>query len=211
MSKDFFTKNNFTKFLESHGHSLDQTINIPMHCKLNVDPNDFFTFMYENWNESNTQPYQASPYYTEITNEQMALAREVGYHNGNLFKRDWGRLEKHNSTLKEIIGKNNFTKMGIDEKHTLVRILCYEPGNLFPVHWDEYETWWKKFGTDKTPTRFSVLINPWSWGQYLQLHTTVITNWQPGDCYIIPHNVLHCSGNGGIVPKVTLTITSLYE
>jgi len=197
--------------LDSHGYDINEKIDIPKHCELKIDPQDFFDFMYENWDDANTSPYQPGPYYTPITNIQRKLSNQIGYHNGNCFKRDWGRKEQHNAKLKEIIGQENFDRIGIDQKNTLVRILCYEPGNVFPVHWDEYETWWKKFNIDKNPTRFSVLINPWSWGQYLQLHTTVITNWQPGDCYIIPHNVLHCSGNGGIVPKITLTVTALYE
>jgi hypothetical protein len=39
----------------------------------------------------------------------------------------------------------------------------------------------------------------------------MITNWTPGDSYVIPTRVLHCSGNGGVVPKVTLTVTGLVE
>jgi|TARA_R100000030_G_scaffold22667_2_gene16296 hypothetical protein len=209
MEEDFFTQNNFTKMLDQYGYDINEHIEIKKHCQIDIDPNDFFKFMSKHWMDANTAPYKPNAHYSKITNEQLRLTQEVGYHNGNTLKRDWGKLEQHNSELKEIIGNNHLEKIGIDPKYTLVRLLCYEPGNVFPVHWDEYESWWKKFNIDATPTRYSVLINPWSWGQYLQLHTTVITNWQPGDCYIIPNKVLHCSGNGGIVPKITLTITSL--
>ena len=86
------------------------------------------------------------------------------------------------------------------------------PGNIFPVHTDLFEGWRDKFNIhdpDIMPTRFNVLLNKYSWGQYLQVHNTMITMWEPGDTYIIPKNVLHCSGNGGVVPKITLTVTGL--
>jgi len=209
MEEDFFTKNSFTEFLKENNYDINEKIDINKHCKLDIDVNKFFQFMNKYWMDANTAPYKPNDHYSDITNTQLKHTHAVGYHNGNTLKRDWGKREEHNQELKQIIGKENLDKMGIDEKYTLVRLLCYEPGNLFPVHWDEYESWWKKFKIDAVPKRFSVLVNPWSWGQYLQLHTTVITNWQPGDCYVIPNKVLHCSGNGGIVPKVTLTITSI--
>jgi len=209
MDENFFIENNFTKMLDSHGYDINQRIEIKKHCRIDIDPKKFYRFMCQHWSQANILPYKPNPHYTEITNQQLRLTQEVGYHNGNTLKRDWGKREEHNAELKKIIGKENLEKIGIDEKYTLVRLLCYEPGNMFPVHWDEYESWWKKFELDETPKRYSVLVNPWSWGQYLQLHSTVITNWLPGDCYIIPNQLLHCSGNGGIVPKITLTITSL--
>lgn len=208
MEENFFVENNFTKMLDSHGYDINEKIEIKKHCRIDIDPKKFFQFMCQHWDQANIMPYKTNPHYSEITNQQLRVTQEVGYHNGNTLKRDWGKREEHNSELKKIIGNENLQKIGIDEKYTLVRLLCYEPGNIFPVHWDEYESWWNKFGLDETPKRYSVLVNPWSWGQYLQLHTTVITNWRPGDCYIIPDKLLHCSGNGGIVPKITLTITS---
>ena len=102
--------------------------------------------------------------------------------------------------------------LDLDPDTCLVRLLCYLPGNIFPVHWDGFEGWAEKFdGWHLTPTRVSVMVSPWSWGHYLQVHDKMISNWIPGDTYIVPDKVLHCSGNGGVVPKVTLTITGLKE
>jgi hypothetical protein len=90
-------------------------------------------------------------------------------------------------------------------------LLCYNPGNILPVHKDGFEGWRKMFNKpDINPYRYSVMISPWDWGHYLQLHDQMITNWNPGDTWVVPHDVWHCSGNGGVMPKVTLTVTGEY-
>ena len=212
MNKELFTKNKFTNFLDDAGYDLSVPFELKKHCELNINPEDFFQFMEINWMDSYCLPYEPRAILDPTSNIQAEFANQLGYHSGNTLKRDWGKNNPaHDGVLKEIIGNDNFAKMGIDPATTLVRLLCYQPGNIFPLHWDGFEGWQQKFKIDKMPTRYSVLVNPWSWGQYLQIHDNMITNWVPGDTYIIPKDVLHCSGNGGILPKVTLTITGLPE
>ena len=207
-----FTSNEFTKYLDSYGYDINVPFDLKQHCKLDIDPTQWFEFMSDNWINCYCFPYEPRPNLDPVSNDQTTHANRIGYHTGNSIKRDWGKNEPlHDDVFKEFIGKDNFDRMGVDPDTTLVRLLCYQPGNVFPVHWDGFEGWNAKFGIDKTPTRFSVLINPYSYGQYLQIHDKMITNWSPGDTYVIPEGVLHCSGKGGIVPKVTLTITGLME
>ena len=212
MDKKSFTENEFTQFLDNRGHNLNEPLDIPLHCNLKIKPDDFFDFMEKEWMNSSVLPYEPRAILSKEANEQMRLANQFGYHTGNTIKRDWGKLDEHNETFKKLIGKENFELLDLDPDTCLVRLLCYLPGNIFPVHWDGFEGWAEKFdGWHLTPTRVSVMVSPWSWGHYLQVHDKMISNWIPGDTYIIPDKVLHCSGNGGVVPKVTLTITGLKE
>jgi hypothetical protein len=203
-----FTRNSFTDFLDEQGYAIADSVPVEKLCTLKVDPADWFEFMQDNWMDCFCAPYEPRPILDDLSNQQMLLANHHGYHSGNTIKRDWGKDPKHDAQFKELV---DVTPLGLDPATTQIRLLCYQPGNIFPVHWDGLEGWGERFGIDKTPTRFSVLVNPYSWGQYLQIHNTMITNWTPGDSYVIPTRVLHCSGNGGVVPKVTLTVTGLVE
>lgn len=207
-----FEQNEYTDFLALQGHDIQSPLDVPLHCKLDIDLSQWYDFMQENWDNCFHVFYEPRPILTAASNREMELAQRVGYHSGNTVKRDWGKEPDIDALFKEFLGAENFRRMGIDPDTTLVRLLCYMPGNIFPVHTDLFEGWRDKFNIhdpDVMPTRFSVLLNKYSWGQYLQVHNKMITMWEPGDTYIIPNNVLHCSGNGGVVPKITLTVTGL--
>ncbi len=204
-----FVENEFTKFISDNNQDLSIHLPLEKHCTLKFNNTDFYDFMFKDWGTSSCLPYEPRPNSDDFSNLQMTFARNLGYHTGNTLKRDWGRKPEENSEFKEIIGLDNFNLLGIDPNRTLIRLLCYMPGNMLPLHIDGYEGWQQFFNTDEVPKRFSVLVNDWSWGQFLQLHDNVITNWSCGDTYIIGQNVWHCSGNAGILPKVTLTITGV--
>lgn len=207
MKKSDFTTNVFTDYLDSTGLNFDERIDIPLHARMEINSDKWFQFMSDNWHEGYS--YETSSRNDATTNQQIRLANAVGYNNANTLKRDWGKDENHRQIFKDFIGDENFKLIGIDPDTVLVRLLCYLPGTTLPLHWDNYEAWQKRFNTSERPMRLSVLVNPYSWGQYLQIHNTMLSNWTPGDTYIIPPNVLHCSGNGGIVPKITLTLTGV--
>jgi len=204
-----FTENQFTKLIRKNGQNLSDHLPLEKHAELVFNNEDFYTYMYNDWGSSSCQPYDVRPNMDDFSNKQMTYARDLGYHSGNTLKRDWGRKPTENSALKEILGLNNFKLLDINPDRTLIRLLCYLPGNMLPVHIDGYEGWQQFYQTEEIPKRFSVLVNDWSWGQFLQVHDNVITNWHSGDTYVIGENVWHCSGNAGILPKVTLTITGL--
>jgi hypothetical protein len=86
----------------------------------------------------------------------------------------------------------------------------------FCVYWntcpdnDGFEGFKRLYGKDGS-TRFFVAVSDWDWGHVLQVHDNIISNWQPGDTYIIPAGVCHASANFGIAPKYTLTITGVRQ
>lgn len=202
-----FFENDLTKLIASSGQDLKTKMPLEKHCTLDIDNKVFYDYMYENWTTCNCQPYDVRPNMDDLSNKQMSIARELGYHSGNTLKRDWGRHPEENLALCEMLGNDNIKLLGIDPNRTLIRLLCYMPGNFLPVHVDGTEAWQQYYKTTDVPKRFSVLVNDWSWGQFLQIHNNVLTNWNVGDTYVINKGVWHCSGNAGILPKVTLTIT----
>lgn len=209
MDTSSFLSNSFSDLLQAHKVDLDAEINIPLLTQMKIDCNEWFQWMSDHWDEGQTLPYiRSDSIKQETTNRQIELAAELGYSPHNTSSRQWGRSNlEHTEQFKQLIGAENWKKIDIDPDTVLIKLLCYFPGNFLPLHWDEFEPWQQRFNTDVMPTRLSVLINPWSWGHYLQIHSHVITRWNPGDVYCIPSHVWHCSGNGGILPKVTLTIT----
>jgi len=210
--KDNFLSNDFTKYLDTMQVDLNEPLDVPLHCNIDINSDVWFEWMTNNWMDCTTLTYEPRPVHDATSNLQTELANQLGYHNGNTLKRDWGKyVPHHNDEFKEIIGDKNFERIGLDPDTVLVRLLCFLPGNIFPVHSDGMEGWKSMFNIDKDATRFSVFISPWSWGHYLQIHDNMLTNWKSGDTYIVPSGVMHCSGNGGILPKVTLTLTGLYD
>lgn len=211
MLKQEFTKNDFTDFLDQRNYDLSEHYELIPKIQLDVNPDEWFEFMAKNWYNGLTMHYEPRHNLDAASNEQTALANKLGYHSGNTLKRDWGKNNpQHDRLFKEMLGRDNFDRIGMDPETSLVRLLCFTPGNMLPVHWDGFEGWEAKHGIkDKTPVRYIGFISPWSWGHYLQIHDNFVTNWEPGDIYKVPSGVLHTSGNGGIVPKVTITITGL--
>ena len=213
MLKQEFTRNEFTDFLDARDYNISEHYDLEPKVKLDINPDDWFEFMEKNWYTGLTMHYEPRHNLDATSNEQTAMANRFGYHSGNTLKRDWGKNNpQHDELFKEMLGQDNFDRIGMDPKTSIVRLLCFTPGNILPVHWDGFEGWEAKFGIKgKTPMRYIGFISPWSWGHYLQVHDNFITNWEPGDMYKVPAGVLHNSGNGGIVPKVTLTFTGLID
>ena len=87
-------------------------------------------------------------------------------------------------------------------------LLEYMPGHCLPLHYDGFEGFKKIYKKDNS-TRFFVAVSDWDWGHVLQVHNNIISNWNPGDTYIIPAGVCHASANFGIAPKYTLTVTGV--
>lgn len=210
MDKQFFTNNLFTDYVDEHLANTRGSDHSSLYTSLTVNPDTWFQWMTDHWSEADKFTYEHNPTKQGESNSQIKLANEIGYTSANTAKLDWGRsVPSHNEDFIHILGQQNFDRLGIDSARVLIRLLCYLPGSFLPLHWDNFESWQTRFQSDETPSRFSVLINPWSWGHYLQIHSHMISTWNPGDTYEIPYKALHCSGNGGIVPKITLAITGI--
>ena len=88
----------------------------------------------------------------------MVNANWLGYNEHNTTETNWGLDPKHNSMLKELIGLDNFAKLRLDPKTTLVRLLEYKPGQILPLHSDGMEGFKRIYGK-QNPTRFFVAVS----------------------------------------------------
>ena len=127
--------------------------------------------------------------------------------------RDWGFNEHNTSSLQitddefpEIFEPyKKFTGFG---ECTAVALKQY-PGQFLPWHQDTYVGFRKKFkvSDDVEVTRYSLMLEDWHWGHYFLAGNSVFHQWKQGDFLQMPLKMHHTTCNGGIVPKLTMTIT----
>ena len=127
--------------------------------------------------------------------------------------RDWGFNEHNTSSLQitddefpEIFEPyKKFTGFG---ECTAVALKQY-PGQFLPWHQDTYVGFRKKFNVsdDVEVTRYSLMLEDWHWGHYFLAGNSVFHQWKQGDFLQMPLKMPHTTCNGGIVPKLTMTIT----
>lgn len=212
MNCNDFVQNNFTNWLDQQPNGkLDKKLDIDLETNLCLDLDKIYSWLSTYWHDAWTVWYEPKDFITDDSNHQTRLANQLGYTQGNTLKRDWGRknIDEHNQLL-DLIGQENLNLLDIDIDKTLVRCLVFMPGQMLPLHRDNYDTFCTKFSVPEHKCyRYSVLVNQWNSGQYLQIHDKMITNWKSGDVYKIPNGIFHCSGNGGILPKITFTITGV--
>jgi hypothetical protein len=200
----------FKKYLSDRNIDLKEHIQVDRLCTLDIDPKAFEDFANKNRQEATVKSYHPRPFLNSETNEQAINANWIGYNEHNTTETNWGLDPSHNRTLKDMVGRENFRRLGLDPEETLLRLLEYMPGQCLPLHYDGFEGFKRLYGKDGS-TRFFVAISDWDWGHVLQVHDNIISNWQPGDTYIIPAGVCHASANFGIAPKYTLTITGVRQ
>lgn len=203
-----FDNQYFKKYLKDKNIDLSEHLEISKHCRLELDPKTFENFVKENRDKAVVKSWHPRPFLSAMGNEQAINANWIGYNKHNTTETNWGLDPLHNEKLKDILGQNNFQKLGIDMDRSLVRLLEYLPGQCLPLHSDGLEGFKNLYKQDN-PKRFFVAVSDWDWGHVLQVHDNIISNWKAGDTYVIPANVFHASANFGIAPKYTLTITGI--
>ena len=127
--------------------------------------------------------------------------------------RDWGFNEHNTSSLQ--ITDDKFPEIfepykifsGFGEC-TVVALKQY-PGQFLPWHQDTYVGFRKKFNVpdDVEVTRYSLMLEDWHWGHYFLAGNSIFHQWKQGDFLEMPLKMHHTTCNGGIVPKLTMTIT----
>ena len=203
-----FDNQYFKKYLKDKNIDLSEHLEISKHCRLELDQKTFENFVKENRDKAVVKSWHPRPFLSAMGNEQAINANWIGYNKHNTTETNWGLDPLHNEKLKDILGQNNFQKLGIDMDRSLVRLLEYLPGQCLPLHSDGLEGFKNLYKQDN-PKRFFVAVSDWDWGHVLQVHDNIISNWKAGDTYVIPANVFHASANFGIAPKYTLTITGI--
>ena len=127
--------------------------------------------------------------------------------------RDWGYNEYNTSSLQitdeqfpEIFEPyKKFTGFG----ECTVVALKQNPGQFLPWHQDTYVGFRKKFNVpdDVEVSRYSLFLEDWHWGHYFLCGNSVFHQWKQGDFVQMPLKMHHTTCNGGIVPKLSMTIT----
>tara|TARA_Y100001937_G_C7123766_1_gene333879 strand:+ start:1270 stop:1890 length:621 start_codon:yes stop_codon:yes gene_type:complete len=203
-----FDNQYFKKYLTDRDVDLSTHIDVPKHCQLDINQEEFIQFAGKYRDRAVVKSWHPRPFLSAMGNEQAINANWIGYNKHNTTESNWGLEPEDNQLLKEIIGSTNFDLLAIDQDKALVRLLEYLPGQCLPLHSDGLEGFKKLYGED-SPIRYFVAISDWDWGHVLQVHDNMIANWKPGDAYVIPPNVFHASANFGISPKYSLTITGI--
>jgi hypothetical protein len=202
----------YTDYLNAQGISLSEHLELSK-IKLNLSFEPFKQFAQTH--EPLINYLIPKPYFSVESGglQQSVFNFDLGYNQYNATENNYGFSEEENKQLKVLLGKENFNKLDLDEDSTLIRLLVYYPGNGIPLHTDTFNSY-RSFYNMKSDAaidikRYFVAINPWDWGQFLQIHDNMIHHWAVGDCYQIPEGAYHLSANFGISPKYSLTITGV--
>ena len=208
MKNNAFTRQNYYhEYLKKKGVNLNEHLDIT-----SIEPHT--TIPYQeiiNWTNENLDKaikvgYVPRPYSTDDNIRQAVMLQHMGFNEHNTTNRNWGLDDEDNEKLIEMLGDSFFEDINIDKTKCLVRVLRYDPGHGIPLHSDGFGGFTDKFG-EGNAKRYFVAVSPWDWGHFFQLHDNMIHHWNPGYTVEVPYHVFHCSGNCGISPKYTLTVT----
>ena len=199
-------KGYYTDYLKEKNVSLDT------HLHLHPFKLDLHWQSLMEWGESNlhiatVKDYIPRPFTREDALRQAAMLQNLGYSRHNTTELNWGIEPEHNELLKSFLGDEALNQLNLDQESMLVRLLRYAPGHCIPLHTDSYDGFKKLYGDRGPIKRYFVAVSPWDWGHFLQVHDNMIHHWEPGYCVEVPNEAFHLSGNCGISPKYTLTIT----
>lgn len=198
------------KYVLDNGGDLSHPLDVPLHCTIKINPIDFKNYALKNQNQVTKKYIRPRPFLNADSNLQATHVNWIGYNEQNSTEYNWGVRPEENEDLKKIVGLENFNILGIDPDIVSVRLLWYNPGHMLPIHYDGKEGFIRLTGRDPD-VRFVVAVEDWDWGHFVQIHDKMLTNWKAGDTYIVPPKIFHLSGNAGIRPKLTLTITGVWK
>ena len=199
-------KGYYTDYLRERSISLDDHLHldpfkVEMHWQALIE-----------WAESNldlatVKDYIPRPFTREDALRQAVMIQNLGYSKHNTTELNWGIEPEHNEILKNFLGEEARSRLNLEQDSMLVRLLRYDPGHCIPLHTDSYDGFKKLYGDKADIKRYFIAVSPWDWGHFLQVHDNMIHHWEPGYCVEVPNEAFHLSGNCGISPKYTLTVT----
>ena len=106
--------------------------------------------------------------------------------------------------------KDYLTEGGVDLNSSHVQLHIQQPGQLLPLHRDNYTYASKKFNHEQDNlTRLIIFMSDWAMGEVLGVEDECFTKWKSGDWYTFSCREWHWSVNAGYQIKYTLIITGL--
>jgi len=136
-----------------------------------------------------------------IANQKAQQFREWGYneHNTSILKISYEEYPEVFEPYVKFAGFGECAAVALKQK----------PGQFLPWHQDTYIRFRKEFNVpdDVEVTRYSLMLEDWHWGHYFLAGNSVFHQWKQGDFLQMPLKMHHTTCNGGLVPKLTMTIT----
>ena len=136
-----------------------------------------------------------------IANQKAQQFREWGYneHNTSILKISYEEYPEVFEPYVKFAGFGECAAVALKQK----------PGQFLPWHQDTYIRFRKEFNVpdDVEVTRYSLMLEDWHWGHYFLAGNSVFHQWKQGDFLQMPLKMHHTTCNGGIIPKLTMTIT----
>lgn len=91
------------------------------------------------------------------------------------------------------------------------KLHCQQPGQLWPVHFDNYHAFDREPGADVWADpgvrRLWVMLCDWQWGQVVQVGNTTWSGWTAGEVLFFDWLVPHGSANFGHAARWSLLVT----
>lgn len=199
-------RDHFQKYLDDKGISLKDHLELPPVMQLDIPYKDIIAWAEDNIDKAVVKAYEPRPFVPDDSLRQAVMVQHLGYNKHNCTEINWGIEVDDDAQLKDFLGDEFFNEINLNRNTCMVRLLRYDPGHCIPMHTDSYNGFKERFGEGNVK-RFFVAVSPWDWGHFLQLHDNMIHHWAPGYTVEVPNDVFHLSGNCGINPKYTLTIT----
>ena len=102
------------------------------------------------------------------------------------------------------------TDGGLDLNFSHVQLHIQRPGQLLPVHCDNYTYASKKFNYKQSDlSRLIIFMSDWNMGEVLGIEEECVIKWKSGDWYTFADKEWHWSVNAGYKIKYTLLVTGL--
>jgi len=193
--------------------NMDQVTEPKLLTHIDIDTDEWLDYLI-----SNTDSAQI--YENLMTNscpEYQFIQYKMGRNEENTrklkFDSDHGAEQKE--SLRNLIGDENFIKIGIEPETARVSVLVHRPGHGTCWHTetsggqrfveDIKENYGRVVSYDNIKRAwFSVL--PWTWGQIFQIGETVLHHWNVGDVYDFDLEVPHATINFGLDLKCTVAV-----
>jgi len=138
----------FVAGVKAHGGFQPREDQLALSKVSNIGPlqSDVIDWMCRNPKLGQRKWYQEKGFTCEEAKPHMRWPGEIGYNEWNVGEYCFGIRGNSDDQLKEVFGgKAAFEKIGMDMDHCLARLLVYMPGNLIPLHLDNFVSFGETF------------------------------------------------------------------
>ena len=92
-----------------------------------------------------------------------------------------------------------------------LRVYVKPPMTALGLHADTFGSYQRQHVKQESVFRALTFVEDWEWGHYTMIGNEVCHQYNAGDTVQIKPNVLHCVGNMGFNPQITMNITGVRQ